>query len=224
MGFQAALFITGTDTGVGKTAVTAALAGLLRDSGVRVAAFKPVECAAPDDPRDSDLLAGATGQEPPESVCVYSLPHPVAPAVAADIAGVQLEPSLILNRFHSLRRAHEAILVEGAGGIMVPITWRYSFLDLAADMQIPALIVARAGLGTINHTLLTYLALVDRGVAVYAIILNGSPERAGLAENTNCDAVKRMTGFDRVFRLPQVPARETRIVAVSLKEHLKVLF
>lgn len=224
MGFQAALFITGTDTGVGKTAVTAALAGLLRDSGVRVAAFKPVECAGPDDPRDSELLAGITGQEPPESVCVYSLPHPVAPAVAADIAGVRLEPGLILNRFHALRRAHEALLVESAGGIMVPITWEYSFLDLVADMQIPALVVGRAGLGTINHTMLTYRALVDRGVAVYAIILNGCPEHAGLAERTNSDAVKRMTGFDRVVMLPQFHVTETSIVAASLKEHLKVLF
>jgi len=118
------IFITGTDTGVGKTAIATAMALSLRQAGVNVRVFKPVETGVPtrDEPSDAELLARAA-QVPVEEVCVYRLKAPLAPAVAAQLEGIEIDVQRIVECFNALRRRSDVVIVEGAGGVLVPLRW-----------------------------------------------------------------------------------------------------
>lgn len=192
------LLVTGTDTGVGKTVVAAALIFGLRDRGVRAIGFKPVETGiAEGELADSEILAQASGIEEPQARTLLGLAEPLAPAVAAERAGVVLDPARIEERIASLRAAGYTLVVEGAGGLMVPLAWGYDILDLAAKAKLAAIVVGRAGLGTLNHIVLTVEALRRRDVPLRGVVLNGRGERPDLAEETNPDALARL--------LPDVP-------------------
>jgi dethiobiotin synthetase len=168
-------FVTATDTGVGKTFVTAALAASLRARGRDVAVFKPVQSGAvADDPSGDAVLLGAD--------CVYAFSAPLAPLVAARAEGRTIELEPILARAGELARAHDLLLVEGAGGLLVPLADDLDLADLAAALGLPLVIVARAGLGTVNHTLLTIEAARTRGLDVAGVVLNGKGDES-TAEN-----------------------------------------
>jgi dethiobiotin synthetase len=168
-------FVTATDTGVGKTFVTAALAASLRARGRDVAVFKPVQSgAAADDPSGDAVLLGAD--------CVYAFSAPLAPLVAARAGGRTIELEPILARAGELAREHDLLLVEGAGGLLVPLADDLDLADLAAALGLPLVIVARAGLGTVNHTLLTIEAARTRGLDVAGVVLNGKGDES-TAEN-----------------------------------------
>lgn len=196
------IFITGTDTGVGKTYVAAAIAGALRQQGVDVGVMKPVETGCPFRdgrlaPADALTLMNAAGVDDPlELVNPYRLVLPLAPSVAASIENVKIEKTRILSCFRTLSERHEFMIVESAGGIMVPILQDYLYLDLAGDMGLPVLIVARPNLGTINHTLLTVSVLRTRGVETAGIVINQSEDRpSGLAEKTSPSVIERLSGL-----------------------------
>ena len=141
-------FVTATDTGVGKTVVTAGLAAALRARGRDVAIFKPVQSGAlADDPAGDAALLGAD--------CLYAFTAALAPLVAARAEGRQVELEPILERARKLEREHELLLVEGAGGLLVPLAPGLDVAGLAEALGLPLVVVARAGLGTVNHTLLT---------------------------------------------------------------------
>lgn len=217
--FPEALFVTGTDTGVGKTVVAAAVTLALREKGWRVATFKPVETGI--DSRaaqisDTAILCRASGFLSPDDVNVYRLSYPLAPAVAAELEGIDIDVRRLVERFHDLRRRSDGVIVEGVGGVMVPIRWDYSVLDLIAELNLPVLLVARAGLGTVNHTALTYAALRDRGMNVWAVILNRYPQHPGWAERTNPDALRRLLSVDRIFTLPACSSGNTWETAQTL--------
>lgn len=217
------VFITATDTGIGKTVVAAALALCLRDQG-RVAAFKPVESGVPSTDgnlADSEILAQASHLEDFEAACLYRLTHPLAPAVAAEMEGVQIHPDRILRRIRSLKRNHDYLVVEGIGGVRVPIRWDYSVLDLMSDLALPVLLVARAGLGTLNHTLLTLDAIQARGLQTWAILLNSCSTTPGIDEQTNPRALKKLTGVDRIGVLPRCPGSDPREVIQTLRPHIQ---
>ena len=193
------LFITGTDTGVGKTFVTAGLARLLSDRRLRVGVMKPVEtgCARHGDelvPADATrLLAAAGGDQDLSSVCPYRFEAPLAPDMAARQAGRSLDPGAILEGFRTVAGSHDVVLVEGAGGLLVPIWERYTMADLAADLGLPLLVVAASRLGAVSHTLLTLEHARFRGLPVAAYILNqltGDPDDA---MSTNADLLARST-------------------------------
>ncbi len=168
-------FVTATDTGVGKTFVTAALAAALRARGRDVAVFKPVQSGAvADDPSGDAVLLGAD--------CVYAFSAPLAPLVAARAEGRTIELEPILARAEELGREHELLLVEGAGGLLVPLADDLDLADLAAALGLPLIIVARAGLGTVNHTLLTIEAARTRGLDLAGVLLNGKSDES-TAEN-----------------------------------------
>ena len=137
---------------------------------------------------------------------------------------VRIDPQRIVRHFHRLQKEHDAVIVEGAGGVMVPICWDYSYLDLLRELAIPAVIVARAGLGTINHTLLTNNALRDQGTEVFAIVLNRRSSSPDLAEQTNAAAVRRLTGCDRVWALPEINGSDNGALAQEMKALLRELF
>jgi len=216
------LFVTATDTGVGKTVVAGAIAYALRGMGVDVGVMKPAEsgCKAAAGrlvPADATFLKRVSGSDDPvELICPYRFAEPLAPAVAAKRAGIEIEIGLIRERFQYIASRHGSTIVEGAGGLMTPLSGGYLYLDLAADLGLPVVIVAPAGLGAINHTLLTYNAVRSRGLEVHAIILNRRrPGAQGLAELTNPDVIRELTGLDRVFTLPYAAGVKRSLRAVG---------
>jgi dethiobiotin synthetase len=195
------VFITGTDTGVGKTFVGACLAASLRERGIDVGVMKPAEtgCVLRKGvlvPRDALKLIKAGGVDDPlDLVNPYRFRDPLAPAIAAVREGNMIEIRRIISAFRTLARKHACMIVEGAGGIMVPLTTSYHYLDLAKVLNLPVLVVARPGLGTINHTLLTIMALRSRRLRIAGIVINHcSRKRPGLAERTGPPVIERMSG------------------------------
>ena len=173
------LFVTGADTGVGKTAVAAALADWLRQQGTSVRVRKPIESGAIDDrhghpqPADAILLRRAAGApEPLQRVCPFPLPEPVSPQRAAELAGIRVT----LDDLHAAclngLDGDEFLLVEGAGGFCSPLTADALNADLATRLGLPLLLVVGDRLGCINHSLLTLEAADRRGLVVAAVVLN----------------------------------------------------
>jgi len=222
------LFITGTDTAVGKTVVAGAIAAYLRGKGKSIGVMKPAEtgCALKDGrpfPKDAYFLKRASGSEDSlEDICPYSFVEPLAPAVAAKRAGVKIKTGFIRDKFAAIAARHDMVIVEGAGGIMVPLSGKYLFLDLAAELGLPVVIVGRAGLGIINHTLLTVQAVRARGLAIHAIILNNNDASdAGTAGITNPGVIRELAGSARVISLPYSPGvKRSRTALQVLGERL----
>ena len=216
--------VTGTDTGVGKTVIAAALVVALRAKGRRAVGWKPVETGvAAGGDADSALLARASGADEPLARPLLSLPEALAPAVAAGRAGRSVDPHEIEARVRAMRERHDAIVVEGAGGVAVPLAWGYTALDLAAALDLRAVVVARAGLGTLNHAWLTVEALRTRGIPVVAVVLNGAASPPDLAEATNPAALQRLLADVRVMSLPRQPTADPWEVALLLAPLLAVL-
>ncbi len=170
--------VTGTDTGVGKTAVSR---GLLRSAfrrGLRLTPLKPFETGCIADPSgklhavDAEALARAAGLSTAEDVCQWAFAPPAAPLVAARAAKTPLNWSEIVQTLLGVVSRSRPVLLEGAGGLLVPITVERSFADLATALDARVIVVARDALGTLNHTLLTIDALVQRGIHVDAVVLN----------------------------------------------------
>lgn len=189
-----ALFVAGTDTGVGKTHVARALCRHLRGLGLDVAAFKPAEtgCPSPDAPSDALALTDACGcEEPLDLVCPYRLRDPLAPAVAAAREGIRIEADRIDRALESLRSRHEVVICEGAGGLLVPLADRLLNVDWIQARGLPVLLVGRLGLGTINHVLLSVRCLAQRSIPLVGTLLSACdpiPD-PGLAERTNPDVL-----------------------------------
>jgi dethiobiotin synthetase len=195
------VLVTGTDTGIGKTVVSAALVKSLRARGVRAVGFKPVETGVePGTAADSELLAQASGEHVRAATPLVQLPEALAPAVAAERAGISVNPDEIEARIRQLRDDGYTVIVEGAGGAMVPLSWGgaqaerpfYTVLDLAEACGLEAIVVGRAGLGTLNHVALTVTMLQQRGVEVRGVVLNRRADPPDLAELTNPTAMARM--------------------------------
>ncbi|MDD2582389.1 MAG: dethiobiotin synthase [Desulfuromonadaceae bacterium] len=183
------IFVTGTDTGVGKTIVAATLARLLRMNGVRVGVMKPVTSGCREEngkllSDDALLLCQAAGIPYSEDVVPYRLRDPLAPAEAAKTEGVRIDFSHIKEVYQRLAASYDYVIVEGAGGLMVPLSGGLLIADLAREIGLPLLVVARPGLGTINHTVLTCFAAQQMGLDVAGVIVNGMPDNPGPAEKS----------------------------------------
>jgi dethiobiotin synthetase len=183
------LVVTGTDTGVGKTVATAALACHARRLGLDVAVCKPVQTGSPrdDDLADVGRLSGVTALHGP-----WRYPEPLAPVAAAERAGMALPTRRELAA--SVRDVHaELTLVEGAGGLLVELGGDgVTLRDLAAELSAPVLVVVRAGLGTLNHTALTLESLAGQGVPCVGLVIGAWPRQSGPAELGNRDALARL--------------------------------
>lgn len=202
-------FITGTDTGIGKTAVTAGLAANLKRKGINVGIMKPVQTGSPKDNNalislDALFAMAVAGiKDEMELVSPYRLEPPLAPRIAAEITGVTIDLEKINQAYQELCERHDFMLVEGAGGIMVPVVERFLMADLIKMFNLPILIVARPGLGTVNHTLLTVEYARSKGIHVAGIIINGLKEsEAGLAERTNPQLVAELSGVPILGVIP----------------------
>lgn len=185
--------VTGTDTGVGKTVTAAGFARALTMLGRRVIAVKPVETGCGEvvsREEDGVLLAAATGQlDPPHAL--YRFRTPVTPALAAEIENVVIEYDALVQRLKDLSQTADVTVVEGAGGLYAPITWKHNILSVARDLRASVLVVASDRLGTINHTLLTLQAL--DGLDVVAVVLN-APDVADDSTGSNAQAIFRHGG------------------------------
>lgn len=214
------IFITGTDTGVGKTAVAAALARALSSKGVDVGVMKPVQSG---DDNDAAILMEASGTgDAPYIVNQYTFEPPLAPSLAARMAGVEIEPELIKNTCKVIMGRHDRTIVEGAGGIMVPLVERgeksYLISDLIVELGLPVIIVARAGLGTVNHTLLTIGHARDKGIDILGVIVNDYPSNPSPSEENNPAMIAELSGIPVLAVLPR--ADSSRPVYHQLAEHL----
>lgn len=205
------IFITGTDTGVGKTVVSAALARLLRMNGIRAGVMKPVTSGCREESGrlvsdDALLLCRAAGIPYSEEVAPYCLREALAPSEAARAEGVSIDFSHIKALYQELAAAHEFMIVEGAGGLMVPLSGGLLVADLARQLELPLLVVARPGLGTINHTVLTCFAARQIGLQVAGVIINGMPAAAGRAEQSAPHQIGSLCGAPLLGVWPQLDA------------------
>lgn len=205
-------FITGTDTGVGKTVITAGLLGALRKRGTDAVAIKPIQSGGIV--RDNHLVSEDAYFYETVSDLPYTyrelnpicLQAPLAPALAAEIEGVTINLETVLAHFHCMAAEHQLTLVEGAGGLIVPIVGtEVTMADLAVKIGLPLLIVARPNLGTINHTCLTVAYAKARGLKVAGIIINMfDHEKPGLAERSNPRLIETMTGVPVLGLVPKI--------------------
>ncbi len=183
-------FITGTDTGVGKTFVTALLLRAWRARGVDAVGFKPLCCGARE---DAEVLRTASGNVLTlNEVNPVWLRTPAAPYVAAMIENRQIDLALVREVYAALSARHQVVLVEGVGGWMVPILREYTVADLAADLGLPVLVVVANRLGALNHTALTVQGIRQRGLEFAGIVLNEqAPSTSAADEETG--SVARVT-------------------------------
>lgn len=215
------IFITGTDTGVGKTVAAAALARLLRDKGVNVGVMKPVTSGC--DARggelfsaDAELLAFGAKTAVSHEVAPYLFREPIAPSAAAEIEHTRVEFSRILAAYHRLAEQHDFIIVEGAGGLMVPLSGGLMVADLVKLLALPLLVVARPDLGTVNHTVLTTFVARQMEIDVRGVLINGYPEEPSLAESTAPHLIDSLAGVPLLGRLPRIDASDEQVIVVAL--------
>jgi len=216
------IFVTGTDTEVGKTIVTRALVRALVDTGIRVAALKPVESGAPEIdgrlvPEDASALirAARSGHNVPD-VCAYSFPDPVSPHLAAAREGVTIEQDRILEILERHRNNFDLIVAEGAGGLMVPLSSTLLYADLIAATGFSLLLVSPNVLGTINATLLTLEAARSRGIEVAGVILNRTPP----VELGNADAISHHGKVRVLGEFPTVSSDSDDVLADTARRIL----
>jgi dethiobiotin synthetase len=199
-------FVTGTDTGAGKTVVAAALCAAIAAPSRRVAAFKPVvtgtDEVADDWPADHELLAAVTGSRP-HDVCTTTFAPAVSPHLAAELAGARIELDVLVGAAHAAAAGADVLVVEGVGGLLVPLSREHDVRDLAVALGLPLLIAARPGLGTINHSLLTIEAAGAAGLDVRAVVLTPWPDEPTVMQRSNRDTIERL-GAVEVRTLPAV--------------------
>jgi dethiobiotin synthetase len=212
------LLVTGTGTNVGKTVVAAALLAALRARGERVTAFKPVvsgteERSDPDWPPDHELLAAVSGEDPADvSPAVFAAP--LSPHLAAELAGAPLDPALLRGAFDARAAEAETVIVEGVGGLLVPLARDYLVRDLALDLGLPLVVAASPGLGTINHTLLTLESARAAGLRVAGVVLTPWPDRPSAMEDDNRAMIARL-GSVEVAILSSLPRSDPSLLAAA---------
>ncbi len=205
------VFVTGTDTGVGKTWIAAGVTAVLRQWGLKAVYFKPVQSGCPEEngrliPTDARLAQELAGlKEPLEVLTPIALRLPLAPGVAAPREGTQVDLEKVAAAIRELMGRYEFLVVEGAGGLYVPlIGTRFLVLDLVSWLRLPLLVVARPGLGTINHTALTVMTARQNGLPVAGVILNRYPDKPSLAEETNPEVIEAITEVPVLGKVPEV--------------------
>ncbi len=212
------IFITGTDTGVGKTLVTSALVRCLSQRGVDVGVMKPIETGVSRSAKaQSDgarLRRAARSHDPVAEVCPYVFRLPVAPLSAARAEGTTVRVATIMRAFRALRQKHMLVVVEGVGGVHVPITSSLNISDLIYRMKLPAIVVGKSGLGGINHALLTLHALRRRKIPILALVLNQRrPVRTKTARGQERSTVSLLR------RLAKVPVVGSLLYSPSVNQN-----
>jgi len=222
-------FITGTDTGVGKTFVTAGIAVVLKEKGVNVGVMKPVEtgCAEKErelEPQDALFLKKAAGvSDELDLINPYRFKAPLAPSVASRLEGKNIDLNKIKECYDTLASKHSIMFVEGAGGILVPLNEKETISDLVKLLQLPLIVIAASKLGAINHTLLTVKHAQSIGIEVKGIIINYPALATDETLSTNQTEIKRLTNIPIFGELPfcdmdRVPKMVKKYLRLSVLE------
>jgi dethiobiotin synthetase len=218
-----AVFVTGTDTGVGKTLVTAALARHFCIKGLNVGVMKPIETGVINPEKlgsDATLLRwAAASTDAAGTISPYRFAKALAPCQAAKAAKALIDIESIVNACHSLRLSKDILLIEGAGGLMVPIRGGYIMADLAKSMGTSLLVVTHPRLGTLNHTLLTTFAARAMGLQLNGFIINRMPEVPDEAEQEAPHLLASLASADLIGVLPEVVGSEQQKIE-SLTEKI----
>jgi len=202
------IFITGTDTAVGKTLLTAVLARSLKKRGLDIGVMKPVETGVVQGrPSDAVRLARAAQvSDSPDLVRPYAFRFPVAPLDAARAERRSIKIATIMRAYRLLREQHDLLLIEGAGGVHVPITPTMDVLNLIKTLRVPVLVVGRVGLGGVNHAMLTLNALRERKIPILALVLNQTvPAKTSVArrqERSTLELLRESAGMPVIGPLP----------------------
>lgn len=222
-------FITGTDTGVGKTVITVALIKAISMLGQRACGMKPIETGCI---KQGDVLIPSDGmfiktiarmQENIRYVTPFCLESPLAPMAASEIDGVSIDCDKILQVFKDLSKLYDVIVVEGIGGLLVPIKKDYFVLDLAKEFGLPVIVVSRPGLGTLNHTMLTVNYAIREGLDVVGIIMNfNHPPKETLAEDTNRDIIKQISPVPLIGVMPYLKDLESSTIEKAVFKNLNL--
>jgi dethiobiotin synthetase len=203
-------FITGTDTGIGKTVVSALLLRQIAARGTACGYMKPVQTGCEGGlPPDPVYCCEDFFPAPPDwsAICPYQLDLPASPHLAAEQEHTTIERPVILQAYSHLQQTHAALIVEGAGGVMVPITRDWMMRDLMQDIGLPVIVVCRAGLGTINHTLLTLAALREADLEIAGLVMVDTTPPSGTPIEADNLIVLEQQGATTVWaRMPYQPA------------------
>ncbi|WP_257350201.1 dethiobiotin synthase [Pseudalkalibacillus decolorationis] len=217
-------FITGTDTEVGKTFVTGAIAAVLKENGMDVGVFKPMLSGIKrEDPSsDTSYLKRMAGDSSPlEKITPFQFEEPLAPYVAASRSGQHVSMNEVLDAWEDIKPLHDFFFIEGAGGIAVPFGEDYLVSDVARAIGYPLIIVARPNLGTVNHTLLTIDYAKKAGIEVLGVVINGLKEdEAGVAEETNPTIIEQFSGVPVLGVLPWMDNPDRKQIVEMAKERL----
>lgn len=213
---MAGLFVTGTDTGVGKTILAAAVVAALRARGMAVRALKPLITGL-DEPQDplwpsDDRLLGEVSGMAPEEITLRRYGPPVSPHLAAALSEESLDGPTLVQEVRDRSGGAGTVVIEGAGGLLVPIGDGYDMRSLAADVGLPVLIAARPGLGTINHTLLTLEAARAGGLEVAGVVLTPWPVTPSPMEESNRQTIAQLGAVD-VSVLPTISRPSVELLA-----------
>ena len=200
------IFVTGTDTGVGKTVVCAALLSQLKNKSPFY--YKPIQTGAiyqngsylSEDVETINKLTASNFCS--ETSCTYLLKEALSPLQAAQKENLQIDINKIINRLHDLQKKHSTIIIEGAGGVYVPITSESYILDLIRALGCPALVVIKPGLGTINHTLLTFDALKKNKIKILGFIVGNYPQKPDNIEEENPVLIEKLSGIKCLGKIP----------------------
>lgn len=214
------LFITGTDTGVGKTFVTYALGTLLKHQGKDIGVLKPIQCGG----NDARFLKQSLHlRESLEEMNPYFFKEAVSPHLAFPRHKLRMDVERIRQLFQQMQKRHEIVLVEGAGGLCVPIQEDYGMVDLMRDLNLPILIVSRLGLGTINHTLLTIHYARARGLTILGVVFHETrPVPHGLPEKTNPDTIAKLGSVPLLGTVPFLKNFQRKDVIQRCQPHVRI--
>jgi dethiobiotin synthetase len=226
---MAGIFITGTDTNVGKTMVAAALAWLMRRKGIDVGVMKPFATAQKIFSKrykstDAAILAKAAQvHDSDQEINPFFYMVPAAPLVAARIVN-QSTPSIAdsVKAFHKLASKHDFMIVEGVGGIMVPLTGEAYVADLARDLKLPTIIVASSRLGTLNHILLTIKICRDYDLSIQGVIINGMPQRPGVVEKKLVSVIQELSNVRVLCVIPRLKELTYKTLGSSIKKSVNI--
>jgi len=208
---NAGIFVTGTDTGVGKTLVSVALIAAFRKSGLKVGVMKPIETGVGNEgPLDAIALRDAAGStDPLTTICPQQFALPAAPNAAASAENRKVDLAAIEAAYETLAKGRDLIVVEGAGGLLVPIQAEWTMAELARRLDLPLLVVARASLGTINHTALTLEVAASKALPVLGVVISHAGGPISSADASNLQALKNFLGNRLIGEIPPLGPAES---------------
>lgn len=220
-------FITGTDTGAGKTVITGAVICALKACGINACGMKPFETGCRRQgsrliPEDGLFIKGISEMdEEIKHITPYCFETPAAPLVASKIEGIDIDLSLVVSEFSGLAAKYGTVIVEGAGGILVPLKRNYFISDLIRDLGLPAIVVTKPSLGAINHSLLTVKYALHEGLEVAGIAINFCmPPDNSLAERTNPEMIRELSPVPVIGLFPHLEPPDYMNIRAAASRHL----